>query len=125
MTTNLPTVPQAPDPRVPILTPLLNLLKQRKVVLGLIVLAVYLLTLAVPAAAKYQDLLMTAFLTIASATLIPMTLEDIVKAVKMPFNPAGAATDVTNALRDELLKGLLDRLPPPPPDEVPSVGGQG
>jgi hypothetical protein len=124
MSINLPTVQPAPDPRIPILTPLLNLLKQRKFVIDLIVLIVFVLTMAVPALAKYQDILFLVFLAITGVVLLPMTVEDVVKAWREPFNPQAAATGVTNALRDEILNFLLGKIPPteqppkPPEGEV-------
>lgn len=124
MTTNLPTVQSAPDPRIPILTPLLNLLKQRKFVVDLIILAVFVLSTAVPALAKYQDLLMIAFVAVTGIVLLPMTVEDVVSAVKTPFDPNAAARDVTNSLRDVLLAEIFNRLPLPPVEEQPPKVGE-
>jgi hypothetical protein len=123
MSINLPTVQPAPDPRIPILTPLLNLLKQRKFVIDLIVLIIFALATAFPALAKYQDILFLVFLAVTGVVLLPMTVEDIVNAWRQPFKPDQAATDVTNALRDELIKWIVSKIPglgedqpPKPPD---------
>ena len=101
------TVAVESDTRTPILTPILMLLKSRKVIMSIITFLVSLLILAIPALAIFRTELLTLALALGLAVIGGTTLEDVATNARGKANePVESldqyARDLANSIIDEL-----------------------
>ena len=100
----------------PVIDPLLNLLRSRKVLTALVALGIAVLIALVPDLEHVRTELYTVVLTLAVALIGGTTIEDAAKHARAnpepQKSPKDAARDLGDVLLDEVLRDEGDETPP-------------